>query len=114
MANIIDEQKDICKKYGAEYCEVDMELRMGVSKNLREKKIKVINGLRHNPENDTNGWYVWADEFSDDDDFFVPLCARHINEWDERIMKFLALSPGFRFLIADNHEDVWFDEKLLN
>jgi hypothetical protein len=29
-------------------------------------------------------------------------------------MKYLALPPGWRFLIATNHEDVWFDAALLD
>ncbi|WP_434048948.1 MULTISPECIES: immunity protein Imm33 domain-containing protein [Sorangium] len=29
-------------------------------------------------------------------------------------MRFLGLPPGWRFLIADEHEDVWKDPSLLN
>jgi hypothetical protein len=52
-------------------------------------------------------------ELSDSPDFFVPLHVRHLQEWCEQIVPFLALPPGWRFLIAPDYEDVWFDESLL-
>ena len=73
-----------------------------------------INGLRHPPEGDTTGWYIWAgEELSEDPDFFVPLHFEHLAEWCPGVTKFLALPPGWRFLTAPDHEDVWFDVSLL-
>ena len=74
-----------------------------------------INGLRHPPEGDTTGWYIWAGEnLSADADFFVPLCVVHLDEWCPEAIPYLGLPPGWRFLIADGHEDVWFDPSLLD
>jgi hypothetical protein len=73
-----------------------------------------VNGLRHTPTGDTNGWYIWAgDELSDSPDFFLPLHVEHVADWRDRIADYLALPPGWRFLIAPDHEDVWFDKSLL-
>ncbi|WP_446686457.1 immunity protein Imm33 domain-containing protein [Paenibacillus xylanilyticus] len=57
----------------------------------------------------------WADEYSDEgaNDFSVPLHTAHVDEWDPKIKKSLGLAPGWRFLIAEEDEDVWFDEQLL-
>lgn len=69
-----------------------------------------INGLRHPPQGDTAGWYIWAgEELHKEPDFFKPLHIFHINEWCPQIQKYLALAPGWRFLVANNYEDVWFD-----
>ena len=45
--------------------------------------------------------------------FFVPLHVVHLDEWCPEVKKYLGLPPGWRFLIAEGHEDVWFDESLL-
>jgi hypothetical protein len=70
--------------------------------------------LRHPPEGDATGWYIWSgEEFSESPDFFVPLCAKHLQVAHPEIAKYLGLAPGWRFLIAPAYEDVWFDENLL-
>ena len=74
-----------------------------------------INGLRHKLEGDTTGWYIWAgEEFSFDNDFFLPLHLEHFITKYPTVIKYLGLAPGWRFLIADNYEDVWEDTSLLN
>ncbi|WP_018883048.1 immunity protein Imm33 domain-containing protein [Paenibacillus massiliensis] len=107
------EQLSICRKYGAEYMESEAHLKVGIAWNVKEG-LEPIHGLRLLPEGDTTGWYIWADEYSDADDFFAPLHVVHIDEWDPKIRKYLGLAPGWRFVIAEDYEDVWFDEQLLN
>lgn len=73
-----------------------------------------LNGLRHRPDADTCGWYVWGGtELLDDPDFFHPLHVRHLTDKCSDVIPFLGLPPGWRFLIAPGHVDVWFDETLL-
>jgi len=73
-----------------------------------------INGLRHQPTADTSGWFIWAgEELVDDPDFFVPLHAEHLADWCPQVLPYLALPPGWRFLLAPDYEDVWQDEALL-
>jgi hypothetical protein len=75
-----------------------------------------INGLRHKPENGTNGWYIWCGmELSDADEFFSPLHVEHIADYLPEVAGYLDLPPGYRFQIdGKNYEDVWFDAELLN
>lgn len=47
------------------------------------------------------------------DDFFQAIHVEHIESWCPEVIKYLALPPGWRFLIADGYVDVWFDESLL-
>lgn len=72
-----------------------------------------IHGLRHPAENGTNGWYIWAGEWEDIEDFFLPLHVDHIRSHLPAVEQYLALPPGWRFLIAKDYEDVWFDASLL-
>lgn len=89
------------------------ELKVGIARNVRSG-MQPLNALRHQPEGDTSGWYVWAgEELSDDADFFVPLHISHLGEWCPEILPYLGLPPGWRVLLAPGYEDVWFDEAIL-
>ncbi|MDR6182129.1 immunity protein Imm33 domain-containing protein [Asaia bogorensis] len=102
-------QKNICKKYKSGFFPPLENDKIGISKNVREGA-RPLNGLRIKPEGDTSGWYIWGGmEMLDDDDFFLPLHYSHIPSWEKLIMPYLALAPGWRFLITETYEDVWFD-----
>lgn len=104
-------QRDICRKYGAEFTVCRDELKLGVSLSLKEG-VRPIHGMRVNPTQGTSGWYVWAGEYSESADFFKPLHAGHIADWEPLVRPYLGLPPGWRFLIAENYEDVWYDDGL--
>ena len=107
-------QKITCARYGAEYMGTDLSDLVGIAENIRSGVLP-INGLRHPRIGDTSGWYIWAgDTLPDDPDFFRPLHASHVAEWCSQAEPCLGLAPGWRFLIAGDYEDVWFDETLLN
>lgn len=110
---IINQQRLICEKYKSSFLESPKDLKVGISLNVKDKVLP-IHGLRHLPEGDTTGWYIWAGEYSEDSDFFQPLHVNHLKDWNPIIEKYLGLDPGWRFLIASDYEDVWFDEKLLS
>ena len=107
------EQLEICRRFGVEPVPSAPTLKVGIAKNMREG-IQPLNGLRHTPSGDTTGWYLWAgEELSTAPDFFVPLHVQHLAEWSPTIVKYLALPPGWRFLVAGDYEDVWQDPRLL-
>jgi hypothetical protein len=110
--DLIKEQKEICDRFGAPYLEASPIFKVGISLNVKDG-VMPINGLRHPVEGDTTGWYIWAGEYSEDPDFFVPLHASHLKEWCPLAVKFLGLAPGWRFLATDNYVDVWEDLTLL-
>ena len=106
-------KRDLCRRLGAEYCPAPDNQKIGIAENVRMGLLP-INGLRHPPTEDTTGWYIWAgDQMSDSPDFFAPLHVRHLDEWSPKVRKYLGLPPGWRFLVADDFEDVWFDASLL-
>jgi hypothetical protein len=108
------DQKRICSEYGAELLPSPPGMKIGIAKNVLDRLLP-INGLRHPPVGDTTGWYIWAGEvLSSEDDFFVPLHVSHLEQWCPEAIPFLGLPPGWRFIAAPGHEDVWFDPDLLN
>ncbi|GCD96029.1 immunity protein Imm33 domain-containing protein [Embleya hyalina] len=74
-----------------------------------------INGLRHPIEGTTCGWYLWAGEgeMDQDPDYFQPVHVDHLFDRCPRVLPYLGLPPGWRFLIAPGHSDVWHDPELL-
>jgi len=108
----IEKQKEICEKYNSKWKPINEKSKIGISGNLNFEK---LNGLRHKTEKGKVCWYIWSGEYSEDVDFFKPICAEHLLQQNSKIIKYLGLDDGFRFLITENgYEDVWFDEKLLN
>ena len=108
------DQIAICDRFGFALTRVAMTDKVGISPNVRSG-LMPINGLRHRPHGETCGWYIWAgDEMGTGDDFFVPLHVSHLGEWCPQVLPYLGLPPGCRFLLAPEHEDVWFDEGLLS
>jgi hypothetical protein len=117
MNNLIEVQKDICNKYGInfEYC--DLNLKVGIALDIKEKSLTMpIHALRHPLVGDTTGWYIWSGDYSEKDDFFKPLHAIHLEEYCPLVLPFLGLAPGSRVLIAENgnYVDVWEDLSLLD
>ena len=112
--SVKDQQLECCKKQGADYFPSPAHLKVGIALNEREGLLP-INGLRHPPEGDTTGWYIWAgEELPDDPDFFKPLHIDHLPDWCPVALCYLGLPPGWRFLVAGDYEDIWYDEFLHN
>jgi len=106
----IEIQKEICKKYDSQWKPINKILKIGISKNLT---LNPLNGLRHNSEQGTTGWFIWSGEYSEDENFFEPICAEHLLQIRPEIINYLGLDVGFRFLIDSNdYEDVWFDKNI--
>lgn len=107
-------QLDLCTKHGVSPVDVAAPEKVGISQNIRSGELP-INGLRLKPENGTSGWLFWRGrEMSLAPDFFVPLHAEHLASWCPVVLPFLLLPPGWRFLVAHEHVDAWFDASLLH
>ena len=67
-----------------------------------------LNGLRHQPEADSSGWYVWGGiEFPSADDAFSPLHVSHMKDYCPSAIKFLGLPTGWRFLTDSDRSGAW-------
>ena len=109
----IKHEQTICEWAGVNPMKPEAGTKLGIAIETIGKK--PINGLRHQPEKGTNGWYIWCgEEFSEKADFFSPLHIEHLKDYLPEVIEYLDLPPGYRFLIdGNNWEDVWFDENLL-
>jgi hypothetical protein len=107
-------QKKLCEKLKLPWVASPHDFRVGVSKNIKEG-LMPINGLRHPPEQDTAGWYLWAGEdFSTDLDFWDVQHISHLDEMCPLALKYLGLPPGWRFITDGTYEDIWEDVTLRN
>lgn len=107
----IAKQKEICRKYGSNWKPINKKLNIGISENL---DLSTLNGSRHKTKKGEVCWFIWSGEYSEDDKFFQPICAEHLMQRIPKLIDYLGLDAGFRFLITEKgYEDVWFDEKLL-
>jgi hypothetical protein len=111
--NFENEQRQTCKVYGAEFfpSQADAKVSIALTTLIRTP----INDLRHPPKCDTTGWYIWGGkDLSSDSNFFQPLHFAHLQERCPEVLKYMGLPPGWRFLVAQDYVDVWFDPKLLD
>jgi hypothetical protein len=111
---ISTEQVEICERFRAAPLPAPANRKLGISREARDG-LTPLNGLRHPPRGDTTGWYIWAGEGgpSATQDFFDPLHVAHLAECCPIVLPYLALPPGWRFLVAPSYEDVWYDAALL-
>ena len=108
----LESQVAICRKYNVKPSPVSPFLKVGIARNVKEGLLP-LNGFRGRPTANTTGWYFWAGELSEADDFFVPLHVEHLKSWSPQVIPYLLLPRGWRLQIAPGYEDVWFDETLL-
>ena len=107
-----DEQKALCARIGTAFVPPSRFETVGIA--LTTLHLRPLNGLRHPPEGGTCGWYIWGgQELSQDPEFFQPLPVHHLDERCPFVLPYLALPPGWRFLFADDYEDIWEDRALL-
>jgi hypothetical protein len=114
MTELAKVQLKVCEKHGVSPDPPNPHLKLGISRNFSLVDTP-INGLRHPAEEGTCGWFIWSgEELLADPDFFDPLHVKHVEDRYPEVAKYLALPAGWRFLIAPNYEDAWFDESLLD
>lgn len=104
----------VCARYAVPFTEPTPAQKAGVPADIRET-VWPLNGLRHPPQNDTSGWYFWRGrELSQAPDYFQPVHALHLPDMIPEVLPYLGLPPGWRFLIAPDYQDVWYDPSLLD
>jgi len=116
IENVFTErQREICQRFGSIYWASPFNQMIGVAIESFVGLNMPINGLRHPIENEqSTNWYVWAGEYSDNDDFFKPVHVYHLLDLCPKAINYLGLAPGWRFLFDNTYEDVWYDQSLLS
>ncbi len=107
-----EEQAAICERFGSAVSVPTSDLKVGIA--LETLAAAPLNALRHAPETGTSGWYIWGGEhLSKAPDFFQALHVCHLAAHCPQIIPYIGLAPGWRVLLAPDHEDVWYDRSLL-
>ena len=104
----------MCQKVSAAFNPPIPGSKVGISRDVTST-IQPLNGLRHPPDKATSGWFIWrGPELSTAADYFQPMHVEHVAAECPEAVEFLALPPGWRFLVAPGQVDVWFDATLLD
>jgi hypothetical protein len=108
-------QCDKCADLGAEFVPIEARSRVGISLEALAGETP-INGLRIRPDGSSSGWFVYSgvNAPSSAEDFYKPIHLVHLITRLPQIVPFLGLPPGWRFLLAEDYEDAWFDRNLLD
>jgi hypothetical protein len=105
-------QRSFCVEKGVEFVAAPPGWVSGFASATKGRT--PLNGLRHPSEPGTTGWYLWfGEEASDAVDFYKPVHTLHLYVDFPTVGKLLGLPPGYRFLLAGEHTDIWFDRTLL-
>jgi hypothetical protein len=106
-------QQSVCAEYSSEFMPPDAESKVGIA--LASLSKTPLNALRHPPQGNTCGWYIWGGEvLSQDPEFFQSLHVHHLAQHCPTIVPYLALAPGWRVLLAQGQIEVWHDAELLD
>jgi len=106
------EQTDVCKRFDASVTAVERNDIVCVA--LATLGETPLYGMRLLPIEGTTGWFFYAGEGSDDEDFYQPLLVSDLITLLPEVWQFLALPPGFQFILDDRGvADVWRDASLL-
>jgi len=88
--DLFHQQLEVCRRYGVPHVPAAAKLKVGISRRTHPG-VYPLNGLRHLPEGDTTGWYLWAgEELGAQDDFFVPLHVEHLQDHCPEVLPFLV------------------------
>jgi hypothetical protein len=105
---LVNEQRKICEKYESPVFLCAKELKAGVA--MKTIGTEPLYGVRVPPTEGTCGWLIWGGEYSEDLNFYDAVHVEHLPDLIPHAMKYLALAPGFRFVIdKDGYEDVYFE-----
>ena len=114
MREALPRQLALCQRFNVTPEIPTPDQKVGLAQSARDQNLWPLNGLRHQVAGDTCGWYIWAGaQFETDPDFFAPLHVKHLRDVCPAALPYLALPPGWRFLVGPGYEDVWRDESLL-
>lgn len=104
------EQQDLCRRHKAQFTPPVAGATLGAALPLALGA--PVHGQRFPPEPETSGWYLWTGGGDLADGEFRDVPIEHAAAIDPRVVKFLALPPGWRFVLTADREDVWFDPSL--
>jgi hypothetical protein len=104
-------QQRICRTYGAGFDPPAPRSKLGLAIQTLDRL--PIKGIRLDPTETTCGWYIYAgEEWSDDADFYKPICVEHLTQYCRFALPFICLPPGWGFMTdGKGFIDVWREDE---
>lgn len=109
--SVLATQLAVCDRMSVDPCPTSEGDNVGLARAARSGL--PIHGMRVPPTKGMSGWFIWAGELSEQENFFEPVHAVHLREICPLAQPFLALPAGWRFLTDGSYVDVWHDPQLL-
>ncbi|WP_010604482.1 immunity protein Imm33 domain-containing protein [Pseudoalteromonas maricaloris] len=109
---VIKVQQECCENYRAQYTPVDEEQMVVISDGVYEGL--PLEGVRYPSPDHMSGWWLTTDEYNGDTSSLKTVHFTHIVEHRPEVAIYMALPPGYRFMLGGQEEHVWFDEEVAN
>ncbi|MEI8644369.1 hypothetical protein P4S60_01650 [Pseudoalteromonas sp. Hal040] len=105
-------QHECCLNYKAKYTPIDQECMVVISDGVYEGL--PLEGVRYHSPKHMTGWWLTTDEYNGDISSLKMVHFTHIVEYRPEVAIYMALPPGYRFMLGGEQEHVWFDEEVAN
>jgi hypothetical protein len=104
----INKQQQICSKYQSAFCPTLPDDMVAIAlETIGQSPIYGVRVAQKTPTDNVE-WFIYCGEHSDAEDFYKPVHAQHLAEYLPSVQAYLALAPGYHFIIDDaGYEDVW-------
>jgi len=103
------DQRAMCDRNGSEYVATNLGDMMVVSPDLLTDDGDIVEAVRYPFKNPNSGWWMFGRLYSGEVASMKRIHTGHIAQRQQRVLKYLALSPGYCFRPSD-YLAVWFDD----
>lgn len=107
------EQRKCCEHFDAEFTSIEDTQMVAISEGIYEGVVPV-EGVRYPSPNHMSGWWHTTDDYDGNIDSIKTVHFSHIIEKRPELAIYMGLPNGYRFLLGNKEESVWFDEKVAN
>lgn len=106
------DQQETCRRASAPFAPPLPSQMVAVSEGVVEGD-RPLAGVRYVAPGHMSGWYLSTDRYNGDIDTMRVEHLYHITAVRPEIARYIALPPGYRFILwpdAPDADDIWFDE----
>lgn len=110
MSEIVKQQQVICQNHQSAFCLILPTDMIAIALETLGKSPIYGSRVHKASATDNVEWFFYCGEYSASPDFYKPIHAKHLTEYLPMVERYLALAPGYRFIIdANGYEDVWLE-----
>ena len=110
--SMFSELSSTCEKYSSEVAYPIITQKIVISEGIETEY--PIEGVRYDVDGKMSGWWITTDLYNGDISSLKQIEFHQLYLVRPELIKYLALSTGFRFFLEETKDDVWFDQEVLN